>query len=129
MIKACEDQNVFLQQVAPSSLDRVVGELFGSSTSRAPLRASDQPRELRSQTLNLNLHGIQVAITLHTFTHLHMLDEIQGFIAHERAGGAEALSRMLALTLELRLADNNYEFPLQLHSGFVGGLGTATRRS
>lgn len=38
-----------------------------------------------------------------------MLDELNGFLVHDRMGGSEALSRMLALTLELKLANEKFE--------------------
>lgn len=38
-----------------------------------------------------------------------MLDDIHGFLVHDRMGGSEALSRMLALTLELKLANEKFE--------------------
>jgi hypothetical protein len=38
-----------------------------------------------------------------------MLDDLQGFLIHDRMGGSEALSRMLALTLELKLAHEKFE--------------------
>ena len=69
--------------------------------------------------LSFTQNDVRIALTLHTFTELRMLDEIQGFLSHDRAGGSEALSRMLALTLELRLADNRYQFPLEQHSGYL----------
>jgi hypothetical protein len=38
-----------------------------------------------------------------------MLDELYGFLIHDRMGGSEALSRMLALTLELKLGNEKFE--------------------
>jgi hypothetical protein len=38
-----------------------------------------------------------------------MLKDLQGFLIHDRMGGSEALSRMLALTLELKLANEKFE--------------------
>lgn len=107
------------KHINAQTLARYVNEVFGRSA-----HSSVQPvRELRSQTIQCKLNDIPCQLTFHIFTELQMLDDIQGFLVHDRMGGSEALSRMLALTLELKLANDSLKFPssafpLKLRNGY-----------
>jgi len=94
------------KSVNQHQFQRHVTEVFGRSSSIENVQLS---RELRSQVVRLNLNGVDCQLSFHFFTEIQMLDDLHGFLIHDRMGGSEALSRMLALTLELKLANEKFE--------------------